>query len=110
MGKQYNISGPDEEQTQMLVAWGWNGMESHQMPRAPKVLKAIARDPDRILVAIDPRKSPTAAIADIHLALRPGTDALLIKAMVAVLLADRAENRAYLDAHVKEWDRIRPWV
>jgi len=44
MGKQYNISGPDDHNTQMLVAWGWNGMESHQMPRAPLVLYFKAED------------------------------------------------------------------
>mgnify|MGYP000028264748 CR=1 FL=1 len=55
-GKQYNFAGPDEHETEMLVAWGWNGMQSHQMPRAPKVLMEISKDPDRILVAVDPRK------------------------------------------------------
>ena len=86
LGKQYNIAIPDEHHTQMLVGWGWNGMESHQMPRAPLVLKQISKDPNRTLVAIDPRTSETAQIADIHLALRPGTDALLIKAMVTLIL------------------------
>lgn len=108
-GKQYNVSGPDEERTQMMVAWGWNGMESHQMPRAPKVLKAISKDPNRLLVAIDPRKSPTAGIADIHLALRSGTDALLIKAMIAIILNHGNENQAYLDANVTGWDLVKPW-
>ncbi|WDP89354.1 MAG: molybdopterin-dependent oxidoreductase [Desulfobacter sp.] len=109
MGKQYNISGPDHDNCKMLVAWGWNGMESHQMPRAPIVLKEISRDPDRILVSIDPRKSETAAIADIHLPLRPGTDALLIKAMIAIILEKGGENQDYLDAHVHGWDKVRPW-
>jgi anaerobic selenocysteine-containing dehydrogenase len=109
MGKQYNISGPDEGNTEMLVAWGWNGMESHQMPRAPMVLKEIAKDPDRLLVAIDPRRSETARLADIHLALRPGTDALLIKAMVAIILAEGGEKAAYLRDHVEGWERVRPW-
>lgn len=109
MGKQYNISGPDEHNTQMLVAWGWNGMESHQMPRAPLVLKQISKDPNRTLVAIDPRTSETAQIADIHLALRPGTDALLIKAMVAIIIDNGWENSAYLKDHVDGWDQVLPW-
>ena len=56
-GKQYLITGPDEHETEMLVAWGWNGMESHQMPQARKTLTAIAKDPDRLLVCVDPRRS-----------------------------------------------------
>jgi len=109
MGKQYNISGPDEGRTEMLVAWGWNGMESHQMPRAPKVLAEIAKDPERLLVAIDPRKSETAAMADIHLPLRPGTDALLIKALVAMILSEGGEKTDYLRECVEGWERVRPW-
>ncbi|MBU2430453.1 MAG: molybdopterin-dependent oxidoreductase, partial [Proteobacteria bacterium] len=109
MGKQYNVSGPDEHHTQMLVAWGWNGMESHQMPRAPLVLKQISKDPDKILVAIDPRSSETAQIANIHLALRPGTDALLIKAMIAVILENGWEKNSYLDQYVDGWDTVKPW-
>lgn len=109
MGKQYNISGPDDHNTEMLVAWGWNGMESHQMPRAPLMLKQISKDPDKILVAIDPRRSETAQIANIHMALRPGTDALLIKTMIAIILEKGWENSTYLEDHVAGWEWVRPW-
>ena len=109
LGKQYNIALPDEHETQMLVAWGWNGMMSHQMPRARQVLTGFSKDPQRLLVAIDPRKSETAAIADIHLPVRPGSDALLAKAMIAVILAEGWEAKAYIDNHVDGWEKIRPW-
>jgi len=108
-GKQYNIAGPDEHASEMLVAWGWNGMQSHQMPRAPKVLTEFSKDPNRLLVAIDPRKSETAALADIHLPVRPGTDALLMKAMIAIILNEGWEAGDYLDKNVEGWDRIRSW-
>jgi anaerobic selenocysteine-containing dehydrogenase len=108
-GKQYNVTGPDDHNTEMLIAWGWNGMESHQMPRAPLILKQISKDPDKTLVAIDPRRSETAAISDIHLALRPGTDALLIKAMISIILDNGWENTTYLKDHVDGWDLVRPW-
>jgi len=109
LGRQYNIAIPDEHATEMLVGWGWNGMMSHQMPQARKVLKGFSKDPDRLLVVIDPRRSETAAIADMHLAVRPGTDALLIKAMIAIILAEGWENRDYISGHVDGWDAIRPW-
>jgi len=107
MGRQYNITIPDEHQSDMLVGWGWNGMESHQMPRAPVVLKEIADDPDRLLVIVDPRKSETAAVANIHVALRPGSDALLVKAMIALIIRESWENREYLENHTEGWERIR---
>ena len=109
LGKQYNIAVPDEHNSEMMVAWGWNGMMSHQIPQARKILKEFSRDPDRLLVVIDPRKSETAAIANIHLAIRPSTDALLMKAMLAIILEEGWEDREYLDKHVAGWDKVRPW-
>ena len=109
LGKQYNITIPDEEASHMLVGWGWNGMMSHQMARARKVLTGFSRDPERLLVVVDPRKSETASIADIHLALRPGTDALLIKAMIALILREGWENRVYMAQNVAGWEEVAPW-
>lgn len=108
-GKQYNFAGPDEHASEVLVAWGWNGMMSHQMPQARKVLNAISKDPNRLLVSIDPRRSETAAIANMHLALRPGTDALLMKAMIAIIIGEGWEAREYIGQHVEGWENIRPW-
>ncbi len=108
-GKQYNLNGPDEHESEVLVAWGWNGMMSHQMPRARKVLMEFSKDPDRLLISIDPRKSETAAIADMHLPVRPGTDALLMKAMIAVIVAEGWEASQYIEQHVDGWPKVRPW-
>lgn len=109
LGKQYNVAIPDEHAADMLVGWGWNGMQSHQMPRAPIVLKAFSDDPDKQLVIVDPRKSETAALADVHLAIRPGTDALLIKAMIALILSEGWQNNTYLANHAAGWEHIKPW-
>ena len=109
LGKQYNVALPDEHGAEMLVGWGWNGMMSHQMPRARKVLTDFRKDPERLLVVVDPRKSETAAIADIHLAVRPGTDALLAKAMIALILHEGWENTDYIRHHVSGWEQVSPW-
>ncbi len=108
-GKQYNVTIPDEHASEMLVAWGWNGTQSHQMPQAPKVLMGFSKDTDRILVSIDPRKSETAAIADIHLPVRPGTDSLLAKAMIAIILDQGWEDKEYIAENVEGWDQVNPW-
>lgn len=109
LGKQYNVAIPDEKNTEMLVGWGWNGMQSHQMVQAPRTLRSIAKDPDKLLVVIDPRRSETAEIANIHLALRPGTDALLIKAMIAVIFERGWENSKYIEKHVEGFAEIASW-
>ncbi|HHO76826.1 MAG TPA: molybdopterin dinucleotide-binding protein [Deltaproteobacteria bacterium] len=109
LGKQYNLAGPDEHASEMLVGWGWNGMESHQMPRAPKVLREFSQNPEKILVVVDPRKSETAAIANIHLPVRPGSDALLLKAMISIIIDQGWENTEYITNCVEGWETIRPW-
>ena len=108
-GRQYKHTIPDLAGAEMLVGIGWNGMMSHQVPRARKVLKEFSRDPDRLLVIIDPRPSETARIADLHLPLRPGSDALLTKAMIAIILDQSWQDQAYLEAHVSGWDQVAPW-
>jgi anaerobic selenocysteine-containing dehydrogenase len=109
LGKQTLIPGPDEERAEMLVAIGWNGMESHQMPQAPKRLKRFAKDPNKLLVVIDPRLSETARIASIHLPLRPGTDALLARAMIALILKENWQKQDYIDMYVTGFESIKPW-
>jgi len=109
LGRQYLALIPDETNTDMLLAIGWNGMQSHQMAQAPRHLKRLSKDPDKLLVVIDPRVSETAKIADIHLAVRPGTDALLLKAIIAIIFQEGWENRDYIGAHVAGCDEIRRW-
>ena len=109
LGKQYLMPLPDEHNAEMMVAWGWNGMQSHQIPRAPVILKEFSKNPEKLLVVVDPRPSETAAIADMHLAVRPGSDALMVKAMIAIIVAEGWEARDYIAAHVEGWEKIRPW-
>ena len=109
VGRQYNFTIPDHERTDMLMVVGWNPWMSHQMPQARRFLNQISEDPDRLLVVIDPRLSETARRADIHLPLRPGTDALLTRAMIAIILQEGWQNQAYIDRHVSQFDQIKPW-
>lgn len=108
-GRQYLYAIPHEEEADMLVAVGWNGMQSHQMPRAPLVLREFSKNPDKLLVVIDPRRSETAEIADIHLPVRPGTDALLARAMISIILEEGWQDREYLELHVQGFEEIEPW-
>jgi anaerobic selenocysteine-containing dehydrogenase len=108
-GRQYLFAIPDEQRADMLLAVGWNGMQSHQMPRAPLVLKEFSKDPDKLLVVIDPRRSETAELADIHLAIRPGTDALLTRAMISIILEEGWLSKAYIKQHVSGFEEIEAW-
>ncbi len=108
LGRQYLVTIPDDRNTDVLVAWGWNGWMSHQIPQARRLLKAVCDDPHRLLVSIDPWKSETARRADIHLPIRPGTDALLARAMIAIILNEGWEHKEYIAAHTTGLDEIKP--
>lgn len=107
-GRQYLYGIPDHHNTDVLLAIGWNGMMSHQMPQARRFLTRFSKDPDKVLVVIDPRLSETAKIADIHLPIRPGTDALLTRAMIAVIIQEGWQNEVYIDRHVTGFDKTLP--
>lgn len=108
-GNQGLSATPDYQHTDMLLAIGWNGMMSHMMPQAPRFLKQFSKDPEKRLVVIDPRLSETARIADIHLPIRPGTDALLNRAMIAIILQEGWHNKNYIAQYVSGFDKILPW-
>ena len=57
-------------------------------PQARRILKEIANDPARTLIVVDPRRTESADLADIHLRPRPGGDAHLLAAMLAILVDD----------------------
>ncbi len=108
-GRQNAFPVPDDHHADMLLAVGWNGMVSHQMPRAPLVMKEFATNPEKLLVVIDPRKSETASVANLHIAIRPGSDALLARAMIALILAEGWEDKEYLARNTSGFDSIRGW-
>lgn len=89
----------DFEHCEVGVFLGKNPWHSHSIPRARVTLKALARDPDRTLIVIDPRATETAKMADIHLAVRPGCDAWLLGAMAAILVEEDRLDHAFLEAH-----------
>ena len=104
----------DYERAQVAVFWGKNPWQSHGFPQARKILKEIANDPARTLIVVDPRRTESADLADIHLRPRPGGDADLLAALLATLvdehlLADRwlADNTHGVDevvAHLRMID------
>jgi anaerobic selenocysteine-containing dehydrogenase len=56
---------------------------------------------------VDPRLSETAKIANIHLPIRPGTDALLLKAMIAIILKEGWENKSYMEKHTSGFEQVK---
>ena len=86
---------------------GTNPFQSHGFPRARKVLNEIVKDPNRKMVVIDPRKTKTAEKADFHLQLKPGTDAYLLSAMIALIIEEDLIDKNFIKEHTVDFEKIK---
>ena len=96
----------DYEHAEVAVFVGKNPWQSHGFPRARPILKAIASDPDRALIVIDPRRTETADLADHHLQVRPGTDAFCLGALLGVLVQEDLVDRGFLREHTPNGEPV----
>jgi anaerobic selenocysteine-containing dehydrogenase len=96
----------DWEHCQVGMFLGKNPWFSHSIPRARVTLREIANDPERTLIVVDPRRTKTAELADIHLAVNPGCDAWLLTAMVALLIQEDWVDHDFIEACVDGFDDV----
>jgi anaerobic selenocysteine-containing dehydrogenase len=95
------------EEAELVILIGTNPWQAHGIRNARETLKKIAQDPARKLVVVDPIRTESAAMADLHLQVRPGTDAFLLAAILAVLVRDGREDRAFLDERTTGFAAVR---
>lgn len=109
-GDPFAISVPDVDRTDYLLIIGGNPLVSHgslmAAPDLPGRLKALRGRGGKIVVA-DPRRTRTAEFADEHVAIRPGTDVVLLLAIVHTLLA---EHLTSVTLEVNGLDELRELV
>ena len=89
--------GPDSRElakSDLIVMWGGNPV-STQVNVMTHVSRA-RKERGAKFVVIDPYRSPTAAAADVHLAVRPGTDAALACAVMHIAFRDGYADRDYM--------------
>ena len=103
-----NFTRSDFEHCEVAVFIGKNPWFSHGLPRARVTLREIAKDPNRCLIVIDPRRTETADIADIHLQVKPGGDAWLLAAIFAVLVQESLLAETWLTDHADGLETVRP--
>ncbi len=89
------------ERAEVAVFVGKNPWQSQSFPRARVVLRELSRDPGRCLIVIDPVITETAELADIHLRVRPGTDAWCLAAVLGVIVADGLVDDLFLREHTR---------
>lgn len=112
-GHQLLIPIPDVDRTNFLLIIGANPLASNgslmTAPGMPRRLKDIRARGGKVIL-VDPRRNETASLADQHLFIRPGTDALLLLAMLHVIFAEDLVRLGAMASFTNGLDTIRETV
>ena len=110
-GKMAGVAYEDYEHARLIIIWGCNPSASgiHLVSYIKRAQKAGAR-----LVVIDPRRTPLARIADLHLPVRPGTDLPVALALIRDLFEKGRADEAFLRNHTTGAQELHaaaePWT
>ena len=109
-GHQLLLPIPDIDRTSYFLVFGANPMASNgslmTVPDFPNRLRALKARGGRMVV-VDPRRTETAKAADEHFFVRPGSDAVVVLAMVRTLFEEGLTRPA---PYVDRVDRVRELV
>jgi anaerobic selenocysteine-containing dehydrogenase len=103
-GKMPGVALQDFRHSRLIVLWGVNPSATgiHLVPIIQEAQRAGAR-----LVVVDPRRTPLAKKADLHLAPRPGADLPMALAIVRWLFEEGRADWTFLGAHAEGADELR---
>ncbi len=110
-GKMPGVALPDYVHARLIVLWGVNPSASgiHLVPVIQEAQRRGAR-----LVVVDPRRTPLAKKADLHLAPRPGGDLPMALAVIRWLFENERADLAFLAEYTHGADELRrralPWT
>lgn len=108
--RSFGSDGPpgcyeDFEYTDCLIAWGSNLPEQH--PIIYWRMKEAQEKRKFPLIVIDPRVTMLAQNADIHLPITPGTDIVLMNAMMHVIFSENLHDSDYIAANTNDFDKLK---
>lgn len=103
-GKMGGVALTDYPHARLIVVWGANPFASniHLVPQIQRAQEAGAR-----LVVLDPRRTPLAKQADLHLAVEPGSDLAVALAVIRHLFASGAADLDFLARRATGWQALR---
>ncbi|KRW64500.1 nitrate reductase [Pseudomonas sp. TTU2014-096BSC] len=96
----------DIEQSHCVLIAGSNMAYAHPV-LFRRLEEAKARRPEMKIIVIDPRRTDTAGLADLHLAIRPGTDVALFHGLLHLLIRDDRLDQEFIEAHTQGFDALK---
>jgi len=102
--------GPDPEdipKTRLIILWGTNTITSnpHYWPLIQKARRQGAK-----LIVIDPLRTRTASLADVHIPIKPGTDGALALGIMHVIIRDNLYNADYVSRFTCGFEALKERV
>ncbi len=89
----------DIDRADLFFLIGTNTADCHPV-LFNRIKRRKKRDPDSVkVIVVDPRETRTAAIADLFLPIRPGTDVVLLNAMLSLLDSEERIDREFISEH-----------
>ena len=98
---------PEIENTNLLLIFGYNGADSHPIV-ARRIIKA--KEKGAKIIAVDPRITETARISDLHLALKGGTNMMLVNAFGNVLINENLYDKDFVENHTDNFEEYKKIV
>ena len=99
----------DIDHTDCLLIAGANTAWAHPV-LFRRIEAARKARPEMKLIVVDPRRTDTAEVADLHLAILPGTDIALFNALLHVLLHEGKIDEAFIAAHTEGFASLKATV
>jgi anaerobic selenocysteine-containing dehydrogenase len=108
VGVRRGVDSREMAESDLIVVWGGNPV-STQVNAMTHISRA-RKSRGAKLVVVDPYRTGTAAVADLHLPLRPGTDGALVCGMLHVLFKEGLVDRAYMARYTDVPDELEAHV
>lgn len=109
LGHQGFVVEGDEKTAEAYIFWGSNSYVSHQILAARKTIRRMSESEHNKVIVVDPRLSETARMADMHIMPRPGSDAVLVRGLIALIIDRGWEDKEYLKKWCSDWEKARKW-
>lgn len=106
-GRQTCHITEDIDHADFVLFIGTNPWQAHGIRNARDAVKDLGKSSQRKMAVIDPRRTETAELADIHLQLRPGTDAFLLSAMLAILIREKLVDEEFIRQRTTGYEELK---
>ncbi|MDG1922711.1 MAG: molybdopterin-dependent oxidoreductase [Glaciecola sp.] len=95
----------DIDHCELLILVGSNAAWTHPI-LYQRMEQAKLANPNLKVIVVDPRKTATEQLGDLHLTIQPGTDVALFNGLLHYLMVNKHLNQAFIEQYTEQWDVV----